>query len=116
MASMDDNKRKYSTDGAEEEVPPKKQKTIGSDDIGDDHSNDGDDHADNDDDGDDEGDDDGDPSSSSSSTDDDYSSEPEEEVSSEGEMNIPTGSEEKLLIQQGRSDEEESCRYFSDDY
>jgi hypothetical protein len=115
MASMDNNKHKYSADGAEEEAPLKKQKTIGGDDSGDDHGNDGDDHADNDDDGDDEGDDDEDPSSSSS-TDDDYSSEPEEEVSSEGEMNIPTGSEEKLLIRQGRSDEEESCRYFSDDY
>jgi hypothetical protein len=49
--------------------------------------------------------------------------EPEEEVSLEEEMNIPTGSEEKLLIQLGCSDngdtfndQEESRHYFSDDY
>jgi hypothetical protein len=82
MASKDDNKRKYAGNDAEEEVPLKKQKTISGDDNGNDYNN-------HDDDGDDEGDDDGD---SSSLTDDDYSSEPEEE------MNIPTGSEEKLLI------------------
>jgi hypothetical protein len=51
MALKDDNKHKYAVDGAEEEVPLKKQKTIGDDDGGD---------------------------SSSSST-DDYSSEPSEE-------------------------------------
>jgi hypothetical protein len=46
-----------------------------------------------------------------------------EEVSSEEEINFSTGSEEKLLIRQGRSDgrdtsddQEESCRYFYDDY
>jgi hypothetical protein len=90
MASKDDNKNKYAVDGAEEEAdkaPLKKQKTIGDDDNSDNHNNDSEDH---DDDGNDEGDDDG--TSSSSSTDDDYSSEPEEE------MNIPTGSKEKLLI------------------
>jgi hypothetical protein len=93
MASKDDNKRKYSVDNTEEEAPLKKQKMIGGDNNGDDHGNDGDD---NDDDHDDEGDDDGD--SSFSSTNDDYSSEPEEEVYLKEGINIPTGSEEKLLI------------------
>jgi hypothetical protein len=84
MASKDDNKLKYSVDIAEEETEVaslKKQKTIGGDDNGDN--------------GDDEDNDDGD---SSLSIDDDYSSEPEEEVCSEEKMNIPTGSKEKLLI------------------
>jgi hypothetical protein len=95
MASKDNNKHKYSTDIAEEEAeeaPPKKQVMIGSDD----HGNDSDNRDDHGDDGDDEGDDDGD--SSFSSIDDDYSSEPEEDVSSEEEMNIPTNFDEKLLI------------------
>jgi hypothetical protein len=83
MASKDDNKRKYVADGTEEEVPLKKQKTIGSDDNTDDHSNDSNNNNDH---GDDNGDNDGDTSSSSSSSssmDDDYSSEPEKVVSSE---------------------------------
>jgi hypothetical protein len=82
-ASKDDNKRKHIADSAEEEVEEaslKKQKT-----IADDGDENGDDGYDNDDD--DNGNDD-----DSSST-DDYSSEPEEE-----EMNLPTGSEEELLI------------------
>jgi hypothetical protein len=77
MASKDDNKRKYATDGAEEEakeVPLRKQKMIGDD------NSDGDDDD-----------------SSSSSTNDDYSSEPEE-VSLQEEMNRPTGSEKELFI------------------
>jgi hypothetical protein len=93
MASNDDNKRKYSADGTEqeaEEAPSKKQKIIGDDDHGDDNDDEGDDHGD-------DGDDDGDSSSSSSSSiDDDYLS--ESEVYSKEEMNIPTGSEERLLI------------------
>jgi hypothetical protein len=87
VASKDDNKRKYSANGAEEEVEealPKKQKTINDNYNGDDH-------------GDDKGDDDGDSSSSSSSTDDDSSSELEEVYSKE-DMNILSSSEEKLLI------------------
>jgi hypothetical protein len=65
MDSKDDNKRKCAN-GVEKEVeeaPPKKQKTIGDDNV------------------------------------DDYSLEPKEEVSlEEEEMNLPTGSEEELLI------------------
>jgi hypothetical protein len=68
-------------------APPKKQKT-----IGDNHDNDGDDH------GDDGDDDNGNDDDSSSTDDDDYSSEPKEEVSSEEKMNLPTSSEEELLI------------------
>jgi hypothetical protein len=87
MASKDDNKRKYADDGTEEEAeeaPSKKQKTIG-DNNGDNGDENGDDDNSNDDD-------------NSSST-DDYSSEPKEEVSSEKvEMNLPTSSEEELLI------------------
>jgi hypothetical protein len=76
MGSMDDNKHKYATDGVEEEVPLKKQKTTG--------------------------DDNGDSSLSTY----DYSSEPSEEVSSEEEeMNLPIGSEEELLIQWGHFDD-----------
>jgi hypothetical protein len=123
MASKDDNKCKYAADDAEEEVkeaPPKKPKTIGgSDDNGDDHNNDGNDSDDHDD----KGDDGEDSSSSSSSTDDDYSLELEEEVSSKEEINIPIGSKGKLLIRRGRfddgdtsDDQEESRRYFSNDY
>jgi hypothetical protein len=67
---------------------------IDGDDNDDDGDDNGDDHGD---DGDDEGDNDRD-SSSSSSIDDNYLSEPEEEVYSEEKMNIPTGSEEKVLI------------------
>jgi hypothetical protein len=97
MASKDDKKRKYATDGAKEEAeeaPLKKQKMISGDDNDGDHDDDGDDH---DDDGDDHDDSNGNDSSASSSspTDDDYSSEPEEE------MNIPTGSEGELLIRRG---------------
>jgi hypothetical protein len=63
MASKDDNKRKYATDGAEEEADeaPLKKNMIGSND----HSDDGDDHCD-------DSNDDGYSSSSSSSTNNDY--------------------------------------------
>jgi hypothetical protein len=77
---------------------PKKQKMIGDD--GDDYGDDGDDDNAND---------------SSSTNDDDYLSELEEE------MNLPTGSEDELLIRQGRSndgdtsDDDEESQYFSDD-
>jgi hypothetical protein len=87
MASKDDNKCKYAADSAAEEVEealPKNQKTISGDDNG---VDDGDEHGD-----------DEDSTSSSSSTNDDYLSEPNEEVYSKEEMNTLTGSEEKLLI------------------
>jgi hypothetical protein len=71
MDSKDnDNKGKYAADDAEEEAPPKKQKMI-------------DDDNDN-------GNDDNDDDNSSSTN--DYSLELEEE------MNLPSGSEEELLI------------------
>jgi hypothetical protein len=78
---------------------PKKQKMIGDD--GDDYGDDGDDDNAND--------------SSSSTNDDNYLSELEEE------MNLPTGSEDELLIRQGRSndgdtsDDDDESQYFSDD-
>jgi hypothetical protein len=106
MASKDDIKHKYVADGTKEEAEPKKQKMI-SDDNG--YDDDDDDDNGNDDD------------HSSSSTDNDYSLELEEEVSLEAETNLPTGSEEELLIWRGRSDDgdtsddEEESQYFSND-
>jgi hypothetical protein len=88
MASKDDdNKCKYVANDVKEEaeeVPLMNQKMIDNDngnDNGDD--NNGNDYNGNDDD-------------NCSST-DDYSSEPEAEVSSEEEMNLPTSFEEELL-------------------
>jgi hypothetical protein len=72
MASKD-NKRNYAVSAEEEakEAPPKKQRMVSDDDYDD----------------------------SSSSINDDFSSELDLEVSSEEEeMNLPAGSEEKLLI------------------
>jgi hypothetical protein len=80
----DDNKRKYAANGVEEEAPPKKQKMIDGDDNGD-NGNDNNGNEDDD--------------------DDDYSSETGEEVSSEEEMNLPTGYEEEFLIRRGHSDD-----------
>jgi hypothetical protein len=83
-----------------EVAPLKKQKMIGDDNGNDISGNDNDD---------------------SLST-DDYSSEMEEEVSSEEEeMNLWIGSEQELLIQRGRSNDwdtsndEEESHFFSDD-
>jgi hypothetical protein len=92
MTYKDDNKRKYAVDGTEEEAEeasPKKQKTICGKDNSDNH---GDDDNCND-------------SSTFSSIDDDYSSELEEEVCLEVKMNIPTSSEEELLIRRGCSED-----------
>jgi hypothetical protein len=75
MASKDDNKHKYAFDGVQEEAeeaPSKKQKMIGGDDSGNNHNNNGEDHG---------GDDNGNDDDSCSLIDDDYSLEPEEEVS-----------------------------------
>jgi hypothetical protein len=83
MIASKDNKHKYADDTEEEaeEVALKKQRMIGDD----------------------NGDDDDDSSSSST---DDFSSESEEEVSSEeDEINLSTGSEEKLLIRWVGSDD-----------
>jgi hypothetical protein len=90
MASKDDNKRKYVNGIGEEaeEALPKNQKTIGDD------NSDGDD---------------------SSST-NDYSLEPEDEVSSEEEeMNLLAGSEEELLIQWGCFDDGDTSNLEKND-
>jgi hypothetical protein len=82
MASKDNNKHKYATNGTEEEaeeVPPQKQKMISDD------NSDGDD--------------------SSSST-DNYLLKPEEEVSlEEEEMNLSASFEVELLIRRGHSND-----------